>query len=77
MLLTVLASLPFVGALAVSVHVLRAELSGNWVKVSAALRGESPLAMAVVTRPVTVKFNPPPAQSRPALRAEPRWRVAA
>jgi len=77
MLLTVLASLPFVGALAASVHVLRAELGENWGKVGAALRGESPLAMAMMTRPVTVRFSPRPAQARMAFRAEPRWRVAA
>jgi len=77
MLLTVLATLPFLAAFAVATLVLSAELAANRNKITAALRGESLLAVELVTRPVTVKFNHRPVQSRVVARVEPRWRVAA
>jgi len=77
MLLTVLATLPFVAAFAFAMLTLHSELSYNWHKIGVALRGESQLAVELVIRPVTVKLSPRSVQPRATLRAEPRWRVAA
>jgi hypothetical protein len=77
MLLTVLATLPFLAGLSFALLTLRAVVGGNWSKIAAALRGESKLAIANSTRPVAVRFSPRPERSRQPLRAEPRWRVAA
>ena len=78
MLLTVLATLPFLAALAVAVLAIAATVNGNGDKVRLALQGKSPLAAPpLATRPVTVRFSPRQAPVRRALHAEPRWRAAA
>lgn len=75
MLLTVLATLPFVAALGLALIALHATIGGNQAKILAALRGDLPRTIAV-SRPVTVRFNPRPVRVQP-MRAEPRWPVAA
>jgi hypothetical protein len=75
MLLTVLATVPFLAALAVALLALEATIGGNRTRIIAALRGELPKAYPVL-RPVTVRFTPRPVKVQP-LRAEPRWRAAA
>ena len=77
MLLTVLATVPFLAGLSLAVLTLHASIGGNWNKIVAALRGQSQLAIASATRPVIVRFSPRAERSRQPLRAEPRWRVAA
>lgn len=77
MLLTVIASLPFLAGLAMALFALDATLRANARKIIGALRGESPLATALETRPVTVRFTPRTERSRPARHVEPRWRAAA
>ncbi len=77
MLLTVLATLPFIAALAVACIALQATVSGKGEQIVAALRGRSPLSEQLATRPVTVKFSPRRAPARLPLRAEPRLRAAA
>jgi hypothetical protein len=77
MLLTVLATLPFVAGLSLALLSLYEVIGSNWSKIAVALRGQSKLAVANFTRPVTVRLSPRPERSRQPLRAEPRWRVAA
>ncbi|WP_114227963.1 MULTISPECIES: hypothetical protein [Sphingomonas] len=74
MLLTVLATLPFLAALGVAILALTATIGGSGDRILAALRGEMP--STVVSRPVSVRFNPRPVRVQP-VRAEPRWRAAA
>ncbi len=77
-MLTVLATLPFLAALATAVLVIAACLSEQGDKVLLALRGHSPLAQpALVTRRVVVRFSPRTAPVRRTVSAAPRWRVAA
>jgi len=75
MLLTVLATIPFLAALGVALLALQATIGGSSDRILAALRGESVMTLAVA-RPVTVRFSPRPVRVQ-ALRAEPRWRAAA
>jgi hypothetical protein len=75
MLLTVLATIPFLAALGIAMVALQATFGGSRDKILAALRGESQATFAV-TRPVTVRFSPRPVRAQP-MRAAPRLRVAA
>jgi hypothetical protein len=75
MLLTVLATIPFLAALGIAMLVLQATIGGSRDKILAALRCESPLTVAV-SRPVNVRFSPRSARAQP-MRAAPRLRVAA
>lgn len=75
MLLTALATIPFVAALGIALLALQATIGGNRAKIVAALRGETFQTVAL-NRPVTVRFSPRPVRVQP-MRAEPRWRVAA
>ena len=78
MLLTVLATLPFLAALGLAAVVLGSALAENKSKVLLALKGQSPLSQPVLaTRPVTVRFSSRPAPARRNAAAQPRWRVAA
>jgi hypothetical protein len=77
-MLTVLATLPFLAALAVAAIAIAVCLHESGAKVLLALRGQSPLAeAALVTRPVTVRFSPRSAPVRRPISAAPRWRAAA
>lgn len=75
MLLTVLATIPFLAALGIALLALQATISGNMTKIIAALRGDSAPTIAV-SRPVSVRFSPRPVRVQPTLAA-PRWRAAA
>jgi hypothetical protein len=75
MLLTVLATIPFLAALGIAMLVLQATIGGSRDKILAALRCESRLTVAV-SRPVNVRFSPRSARAQP-MRAAPRLRVAA
>ena len=78
MLLTLLATLPFLGALAFAALAIAATVRVHGDKVLLALQGKSPLAAPpLATRPVTVRFSPRQAPVRRVLHAEPRWRAAA
>lgn len=77
-MLTVLATLPFLAALAVAVLAIVSCLSADGRKVLLALRGESPLAhAALATRPVTVRFSPRSVPLRRQVSVVPQLRVAA
>ena len=77
-MLTVLATLPFLAALAVAVIAIAACLHDNGSRVLLALQGKSPLAEGeLATRPVTVRVSQRSAQARRTVSAAPRWRAAA
>lgn len=76
-MMTVLATLPFLAALAVAAIVIVGMLQENGGKMLAALRGESLLATPVLsTRPVVVRMSSRPQRVtvRPTVR---KWRAAA
>jgi len=75
MLLTVLATVPFLAALGIALVALHATIGGSRAKILAALRGELPRTIEV-SRPVTVRFSPRPVRVVPTAAA-PRWRAAA
>jgi hypothetical protein len=75
MLLTVLATIPFLAALGIAMVALHATIGGSQEKIMAALRGEA-FATVAVSRPVTVRFSPRPVRVQP-MRAAPRLRAAA
>jgi hypothetical protein len=78
MLLTVLATLPFLAALGLAGVAIAATWAESGNKVLLALKGRSPLAEpAFATLPVTVRFSPRPAPQRRSVAVQPRWRAAA
>lgn len=76
-MLTALATLPFLLALALSAGVLVRLLQVDGNKMVAALKGESLLARPVLsTRPMTVRLSARP-QRVSVRQSAPQWRAAA
>lgn len=76
-MLTLLATLPFLLALALAAGVMADLLRSDGNKMLAALKGESLLATPVLTtRPTTVRLTARP-QRVSVRRSAPRWRAAA
>ena len=77
-MLNALVSLPFLLALAVAAVTLWRTVLENAPKVLSALKGQSPLAEALIaTRPVTVRYAPRQVPARTPIRTSAQWRAAA
>ena len=77
-MLNALVSLPFLLALAIAALTLWHAVSDSAPKILSALKGQSPLAEALIaTRPVTVRYAPRQVPARTPIRTSAQWRAAA